>query len=98
VGWALRGGAIGMAAMALFVGGVWWVTAGKTWLRDRTLRAKTRDFFDCVSQPNADLQVACLVRRHGWTQRDASIVLMHWSQPDRTQPLVEILERDLHLR
>lgn len=98
VGWALRGAAIGLAAMALFVGGVWWVTAGKTWMRERTLRARTRDFFDCISQPNTDLQTTCLVRRHGWRSDDASTVLMHWNDPGRTQPLAEILKRDLRLR
>lgn len=84
--------------MALFVGAVWWVTAGRTWMRERTLRARTSEFIDCASQPAAEAQTACLVRRHGWTQDQASAVVMHWRRAGPSEPLVEILKRDLHLR
>ncbi len=98
MGWALRGAALGLLVMVLVVGSVWWVTAGQTWMRERTLRAKTSEFLDCASEKSPELQTACLVGRHGWAQHDASTVVTHWNQPGRTQPLAELLQNDLRLR
>ena len=96
LGWAVRGGLLGLFAMVLVVVSVWWVTAGKTWMRERTLNARTREFLDCVSQPGAEAQAACLLNRHGWAQQDAFTVVMHWHDRGRTQPPAELLKRDLN--